>query len=329
MTILLAIEKLASQDAKTLKGVLTTMKQEIKVVAIMLAMTLVFLCGVAVGTVNGGININGGVGGGSTAVGGSSSVGGSSGSTTTTPPQNSQSLATQPGTEAEPQEKVTTSSGLERPADTDYAGMCEAYNKAVNDYRSFKGKVTLNKTDDIQIKAKDLPKLVEGVVNGVVERFVGVTTENFTFENGLDVNDPNRHIDHKMIPGNRAAAVTTADISAATIVENSDGGYTITLTFVAETSTFDGTNSTDPVHHMTAMDPLNLGTLDISPLTINSATMTYPGAVVEMTVDGQGRLVKLFNTLPLEGKGAGGYKALELELGLEGKMLSTYEMTYA
>lgn len=323
MTILLAIEKLASQDAKTLKGVLTTMKQELKVVAIMLAMTLVLLCGVAIGTVNGGINItlNGNVGGGSTAVGGSTN----SGATSTTPPQQSME-------NTEEKEQVQSSSGLEMPQDGDAVNITKAYNKAINDYRAYKGVVTLHKVENTQVGITDLPaaaKALEGTINEVIGNIVKPVDETFTFENGADQQDPSREIGHKMIPWGRDAAVTPADISACSIKENADGGYTITMTFLAETATYDGTTSTEPVHHMTAMDPLNLATLDISPLTIFSAEMTYPGATTSITVDSQGRLVKLTNSLPLEGKGQGGMGFIKATIGLAGKMEAVYDITYA
>lgn len=319
MTILLAIEKLASQDAKTLKGVLTTMKQEIKVVAIMLAMTLVLLCGVAVGTVNGGINItiNGGTGG-------SSAVGGGS-STSTTPP--AQSLEG-----AEEKELGATSSGLEMPQEGDAVNITKAFNKAINDYRAYKGVVTLHRVEDTQVSITKLPaaaKPLEGVINDVIKSIVKPVDETFTFENGADQQDPSRLIGHKMIPNDRDATVTPADVTEAKIVENSDGGYTITLKFMAENATFDGTTSTEPVHHMTAMDPLNLGTLNVDPLTIFSAEMTYPGATTSVTVDSQGRLIKVTNSLPLEGVGQGGMGFIKAEIGLAGKMEAVYDITYA
>ena len=311
MTILLAIETLASQDAKTLKGVLTTMKQEIKVVAIMLAMTLVLLCGVAVGTVNGGItvNINGGTG-----IAASGTAGGSAA------PQQ-QSMAN-----AEEKELVQSSSGLEMPQDGDAVNITKAYNKAINDLRAYTGTVTLVKTETVDIKAKDIPKAVEGVVNSVVQGFLGTTTNTYVYNNGVD--EGGGPIGERIIPWGRDAAVTPNDIVSCKITENADGGYTIEMTFLAESVSYDGTTSTEPVHHKTAMDPLNLATLDISPLEIFSAEMNYPGATVQLTVDGQGRIVKLHNFLPLNGKGNGGYKVIKMTLGLEGSMDSTYEFSY-
>ena len=288
------------------------MKQELKVVAIMLAMTLVLLCGVAVGTVNGGINItiNGGTG--------IAASGTASGGSTQTPQQ---SMA-----DAEEKEMVESSSGLPMPQDGDAVNITKAYNKAINDLRAFQGTVTLKKTETVDIKAKDIPKAVEGVVNGVVQNFLGTTENTYVYNGGYDENGG--PLGERIIPWGRDACVTPNDITSCKVTENADGGYTIEMTFLAESVTFDGTTSTEPVHHKTAMDPLNLATLDISPLEIFSAEMNYPGATVQLTVDSQGRIVKLHNYLPLNGTGNGGYKVIKLTLGLEGSMDSTYEFTY-
>ena len=57
--------------------------------------------------------------------------------------------------------------------------------------------------------------------------------------------------------------------------------------------------------------------------------MTYPGATTSVTVDNQGRLIKLTNSLPLDGVGNGGMGFIKAEIGLGGKMEAVYEITYA
>ena len=102
------------------------------------------------------------------------------------------------------------------------------------------------------------------------------------------------------------------------------------IKFVSETSDFDGTkNTSEPTYHKHAMDPLDLGGLDINPIKISSAAMTYPGAECEATVDGQGRLVKLHCYLPLGGSGTGSVSVVKATIGIEGNMDTVYEITYA
>ena len=224
---------------------------------------------------------------------------------------------------------VKTSSGLLMPDSYNYEGMCEAYNDAINNYRSYRGEVTLHKVENISVSLTSLPaaaKALEGVISDLIAGLTKPVDETYIFINGTDPDG--RSIGGKIIPYERDACVTTDDIYSASVSANSDGGYTISLEFLAESTTFDGTNTTEPIHHMTAMDPLNLGTLDLGPIEISSADMYYPGATVDLTVDGQGRLVKLIYTLPLEAECTCGMGFIKAEIGLEGFMDTTYEMSY-
>lgn len=320
------------------------MKKEIKVVAIVLVALIVFLAGFGLGATK-GININ---------IGSESGInvnvnGGSAGSaqvvapvtqtpTTATPVVTDAPTTAAPTpsgdttTTAAPSGDTTTTAapsgdGLKVPATKEE--VAAAYNKALNAYRAYTGKVTTKKTETIDIGVTDLPAAAAAVVNKVVESFTGTTTNEWTFENGADVADPNRKLADKIIPGGRDAAVDPAGLVSGTATANADGGYTMTMVFVAEDSNFDGTqNTSNPTYHMGAMDPLNLGSLDLGPITISEAKLHYPGATLEATVDGQGRLVKLSNKLPLEGFGTG-KAVISLTINLAGSMDSLYEMTYA
>lgn len=312
------------------------MKKEFKVVAIALAALVFFLGGVVVGTTNGGVNIKVEYAGGS----GSVDTGATQPPTTTAAPVTTTAApVTEAPTTAAPAGDATTAAPAgdattAAPADTGSkvpstpAEIAAAYNKALNEYRAFTGTVTTKKTETIDIQAKDLPAAIEGIVNGVVQSFTGTTTNEWVFTNGVD--PEGRKPADKIIPGGRDAAVTEAGLASATATATGDGGYTMTMKFVSETSVFDGTTNTSvPTHHMGAMDPLDLGTLSLDPIKITSANMTYPGATLEATVDAQGRLVKLHNNLPLEGEGSGGVGFINATIKIGGSMDSTWEMTYA
>ena len=321
------------------------MKKEIKVVAIVLVALIVFLAGFGLGATK-GININIGSESGINV-----NVNGGTGSAAVVAP--TQAPATQapvtqaPATEAPTQAPATDAPVADTPATdapaTDAPAadapsssvpstpeeIAAAYNKALNAYRAYQGKVTTKKTETINIGVTDLPAAAAAVVNKVVEGFTGTTTNEWTFENGVDVAEPSRKLEEKIIPWGRDANVQAAGLASASATANADGGYTMTMVFVAEDSIFDGTtNTSEPTYHMGAMDPLNLGTIDLGPISISRAELHYPGATLTATVDGQGRLVKLDNKLPLEGFGTG-KAVIELTINMNGSMDSLYEMTYA
>ena len=210
------------------------------------------------------------------------------------------------------------------------AEIAEAYNKAINGTKQYKGTVHMNKVSTIDIKITDCPggDMVKSIVQPVVDKFAGTTTKDIDYSNGVSAEGNEFY--RAITPAGRDAALTEAGIANATATAEGDG-YKMVITLVAEKSTFDGTNTVNPVNHEAVMDPLNLATLDISPLTISAADMSYPGATIEATVDGEGRLTYLSIKMPLEGSGTGSVKfpPLNATIGLAGSLDDVYTYTYA
>ena len=309
------------------------MKKEIKVVAIILVALIVFLSGYGLGASN-GIKIE---------IGGTVEVNGgavNAGAVQQPAPQTT-APTTQPSTQAPvvddtPDAPPADDTPDAPPADSGNASavpstkeeIAAAYNKAINGFKAYTGNATDKKVETIAIQVKDLPGPVAAIVNPVVEKFTGTTEHTYTFTNGVDA-DGNKTAD-RIIPGGRDANVQAAGIAEASATANADGGYTMKIKFVAESSNFDGTkNTSEPEYHKGAMDPLNLGSLDLGPIKIAEAGLDYPGATVEATVDGQGRLIKLVQILPLGGFGTGKAGPIKATINLEGSMDATYEITYA
>ncbi|MBO5937288.1 MAG: hypothetical protein J6Q79_06710 [Clostridia bacterium] len=309
------------------------MKKEIKVVAIILVALIVFLSGYGLGASK-GIKIE--IGDTVEVNGGAAVNAGAVQQPQATQPQATQPQATQPSTPATPDAPEADAPEADAPAGDSGSSavpstkeeIAAAYNKAVNDFKAYTGNATEKKTETIAIQVKDLPGPVAAIVNPVVEGFTGTTENTYTFTNGVDA-DGNKTAD-RIIPGGRDANIQAAGIAEASATANADGGYTMKIKFVAESSNFDGTqNTSEPEFHKGAMDPLNLGGLDLGPIKISEAGLDYPGATVEATVDGQGRLVKLVQILPLGGFGTGKAGPIKATINLEGSMDATYEITYA
>ncbi len=319
------------------------MKKEIKVVAIVLVALIVFLAGFGLGATKGininigsesGINVN--VNGGSA---GSAQVVAPTQAPTAAPTQAPTAAPTEaptaapttpdaPATDAPTQAPTQAAPSGNSSVPSSKAEIVAAYNKVVNEAKAYTGKVTIKKHDIINVQLKDLPSVAEKVITPVVTKLTTTSPEEYVFDGGKDVNDPNRLVSHKIVPNGRDVAVQEAGIANATATANPDGGYTMSLTFIPETSTFDGTSTTsEPTHHKSAMDPLELGSLDLGPITISNADLSYPGATMTATVDAQGRLVKLEQKLPLEGTGTG-KAVVSLTLKLGGSMDGTYEFIY-
>ena len=309
-----------------------TMKQETKIIAFVLGILIVFLSGFGLGATKGiTVNVNGGA---AVQTGGEAAPATQPAApATTAAPAPATTAAPAPADTTAPAADATTAapaadSGASAGVPSTKEEIVAAYNKVVNEAKAYTGKVTLKKHDIINVQLKDLPSIAEKIITPVITKLTTTNPEEYVFDGGKDVNDPARFVSHKIVPNGRDVDVKPEGIANATANANADGGYTMSITFIAETSTFDGTNTTsEPTHHKTAMDPLELGSLDLGPITISNADMKYPGATMTATVDAQGRLVKLEQKLPLEGTGTG-KAGISITLNIAGSMDGTYEFIY-
>lgn len=305
------------------------MKKEIKVVAIVLVALIVFLSGFGLGatkgiqiTIAGDLKLNGASG---------SVDAGATTAPTTAQPQTTTQAPTPSGdgaadTTAAPADGNGDSSSSSIPSGN--AEIAAAYNKAINDTKNYTGSVHLNKVSTVAITITDCPggDSVKSIVQGVVDRYATTSTKDIDYNNGTDPDGGKLY--NRITPGDRDSALTEAGIANATCVADGDG-YKMSITLVSEKATFDGTNTVNPSHHESCLDPLNLATLDVSPITITNADMTYPGATLEVTVDGQGRMTLFSVKLPLSGSGTGGMTFIKATVGLEGSLDDVYTFTYA
>ncbi len=330
---------------------LITMKKEIKVIVAALVVLAVFLSGVVVGTINGGlvtIQMSGGSGS-STAVDATQAPATTAPTTaapTTAAPTTAAPTTTAPTTAA-PQGGDTTTTAAPQGGDTTTtaapqggssavpstpAEACAAYCKAVNDAKAYSGNATVRRIEQIDVGVDSCSvAALKGTLDKVVRSFITSSDETFEMVNGAYQNDKGetRTMNDRLYPGGRNVTVAEANVTSATAVATPDGGYTVTLKLPSETSVFDnGTVTSSPTNHLTAVDPLDLATLNLDPVKIVKADMKYSGATVEATVNAEGKLVKLHINLPLEGTGSAKIGPAGLDLGVSGFMDTTFEITY-
>ena len=307
------------------------MKKELKVIAVVLAGIIVFLAGFGLGTSK-GITID-------VKVDGASSSASASASGTVTPaPTPAPSPAPSESTPAPAPD--SDGGDASKPADSN-AGTPSAipanpkevaakYNEVINALKQQKN-VSIKKVGTVNIECTDCSVgILKGAVNSILKGFMKGTDETVSFADGKGTNSAGEEVllNHYIVPADREAAVTEGDVASATAAPEGSG-YKMTLKFKSEQASYANGSGTDPISHKTAMDPLNLATLEL-PMgaEITEASMTYPGATVEATVDGSGNLVKLHLNLPLEGSGTGNLKGMSLSVGLKGVLDDNFEITY-
>ncbi|MCM1543816.1 MAG: hypothetical protein NC110_00815 [Ruminococcus sp.] len=322
------------------------MKKELKVVAIVLVALIVFLSGFGIGATKGGIKIAVNVSGDAQPANGGTVTPTNppvADTQPTTPPTTQAPVASDPATTAA--DASTPNGGASEPATTaagagtsTSAGtpsskedIVAKYNELINGMKSNPGTVKLHKTSNTVINVTDAPAMKDQI-NKIVQGLVKPSDTMYTFTGngsmGTEDTNNNAECDMKNIitPGGRDVALKAEGVKDATCTPSGDG-YTMTINLIEETSSFNGTDTVNPVHHESCLSPLNLATLDISPAKISEANMTYPGATLILNVDGQGRLAKYETKLPMSGSGSGKL-VVSLSVGLEGSMDEVYEFTY-
>lgn len=178
---------------------------------------------------------------------------------------------------------------------------------------------------DIQLTDCSLSAFTS-IINGIISGMTGDESHSFTFANGV-ATDPE----------------TKQPVSAKTAIPPTDKDFTLMQEGVQSmTSTSDGTNTTYtivlkpettslentvPYYHAMAMDHFDITTLDI-PITITAADFNYAGATIDITVDGQGRVVRYHENMPIQGVGAGKMGFMSADVTIEGYLDETWTITY-
>lgn len=301
------------------------MKKEIKVVAIVLAALIIFLSGFGIGATK-GINVNVKYEGAAGEV--------AAPAPTTQAPQTT-APTTQAPTEAPTQAPAgddATDAPTQAPAGDSKvpstpAEVVAAYNKAVNGTKNYKGSCHFKKDSTVSLQVTDCPggNAVAKIVQPVIDKLAGSSSWEADYNNGVNPDGGNLY--NALTPGDRDAALTEEACASATAVAAGDG-YKMTVVIKPERSTYDGTNTTYPVYHQQITNPLNLAEINADPIVITAADMSYAGATVEVTVDGEGRVTLMTLKMPIEGSGTGKAAFINATIGIAGSLDDTYTITY-
>lgn len=302
------------------------MKKEIKVVAIVLAALIIFLSGFGIGATK-GINVNVKYEG---AAGEVAAPAPTTQAPQTTAPTTQAPQTTAPSADAG--DSTTKAPEANAPAGDSKvpstpAEVVAAYNKAINGTKNYTGSCHFKKESIVSLQVTDCPggAAVAKIVQPVIDNLAGASAWEADYNNG--VNDADGKLYNALTPGDRDAALTEEACASATAVAAGDG-YKMTVVIKPEKSTYDGTNTTYPVYHQQITNPLNLAEIKADPIVITAADMSYAGATVEVTVDGEGRVTLMTLKMPIEGSGTGKAGFINATIGIAGSLDDTYTITY-
>lgn len=183
---------------------------------------------------------------------------------------------------------------------------------------SFKG--TKDQYIDIKLTDCSVPQ-VTGIINGVLERFLGEEKLEYDFTNGVSKNPEGGDDVTSMeaIPPSFIEFGLTADgVTNAYVTK--DGANTVYTVEVVEE---DSTLGEKPYHHSKACDVMALETLNI-PAKITRADYTYSGTKISVTYNADGKVVEYHEYFDMYGEGEGGAMGVSATLTLKGYFDETW-----
>lgn len=253
---------------------------------------------------------------------------------TTTAPASEQTTAAADEETTAKQEQTTEGQQAADPSAMSKKEVLDAVTKAMTAVKSEQNmtakkteKVTINLTDLSIAKAKDM-------INNIIQGLAGEEVATYTFQNGQGTGvdaEGKATDDGATVTPNQVIPPTNKDFTlpeegAVSAVAKKDGNNTVYTIKLAEEQTTMA--SPLPQYHAGAYGYLDLTSLDISGVTFTEANMHYPGADIEVTVNGDGKIVKLHFFMPMDGNGAAKVAFFSGNATFEGSDDETWEFTY-
>lgn len=187
---------------------------------------------------------------------------------------------------------------------------------------SFIGKK--NQYIDIRLTDCSVPQVV-GIINGVLERFLGEEKLDYDFTNGVS-KDPEGNgeiTSMAAIPPSFIEFGLTADGVTNAYVEKDGENTKYTIEVVPEDSSI----GEKPYHHSKACDVMSLESLNI-PAKITRADYTYSGTKISVTYNAEGKVIEYHEYFDMKGDGEGGAMGVTATLTLEGYFDETWEIQW-
>lgn len=199
---------------------------------------------------------------------------------------------------------------------------------AMNTTKSSAGNCTAHHKEGITVEITDCPggNTVKNLITPLVDKFTQPTEEDITFTNGAGTNAKGEAVTFNSIPPvDKNFSLPAAGVASASA--SSDGTNTvITVTLVEEKTTL---ASPVPQYTSNVIGYLNLDSLDLGSVKIDSCDFTYTGSSVTATIDSNNRLVNIKYRLPMAVTGSGSMGFIKATVGFTGEQNEEWSFNWA
>lgn len=203
--------------------------------------------------------------------------------------------------------RVTVKAKPVTPVVSDKDKAAAQYNALINNLKKEKN-ITVYREEKLVMKpqiSKAMLEILKAIMgNDIKELTEGINeqskaTRRFT-DGKAPAGDQYITLNAYIPPENRAAALQSKYIKSAKTVKNADGGYTMTVALISETSKYDGKKfSATPANN--SICDSSLGTADFGMEDMQmDITLALTGTTVQATVGANGKLSKLQINMPLK-----------------------------
>lgn len=243
-----------------------------------------------------------------------------------TEPSQSQQTTEKPSVNSTETEKPSTENKNEKPQGETKEEILKKVVDGVNSLKASDASFIGKKNQYIDIKLTDcsVPQVV-GIINGVLERFLGEEKLDYDFTNGVS-KDPEGNgeiTSMAAIPPSFIEFGLTADGVTNAYVEKDGENTKYTVEVVPEDSSI----GEKPYYHSKACDVMSLESLNI-PAKITRADYTYSGTKISVTYNAEGKVIEYHEYFDMKGDGEGGAMGVTATLTLEGYFDETWEIQW-
>lgn len=231
-------------------------------------------------------------------------------------------------------ETTTAAQNSADPSSMSKEEILAAVTKAINGVKNEQN-MTAKKDETVTINLTDLSvPSAKDTINGIIQGLAGQDLYTYTFvggqgtgidQDGKATDDGATVTPMQVIPPTgREFALTADGVKSATAKKEGDL-TTYEIVLVEENTTF---SNPQPTHHYNAYGYLDITSLSIPTVTITDANMHYPGTVITVQTNADGKATMIHFDMKMSGDGAARILVASGNASFEGGDNEKWEFTY-
>ena len=185
---------------------------------------------------------------------------------------------------------------------------------AVNNTKAYTGAVSCQHSEGLDggITSITGGSVVQNIANSVIASIAAPSNETVNFSNGVGTTSEGEQI-NLLLPNNKPFALDAGGVASATAVQNGEN-VDVTITLISESVD----KNTPPTYNSSTIGFLDIGSLNISGVTIDTANVTYSGSTLQYSIMPNGYVKSAVYKMPIHIEGSGKATLIPATLVVDG-----------